>query len=388
MPVSDRPLRFLFSFARGRGHLGPLVPIARAAAASGHATALIGARDPVLDQKDFGQLHPRDVPMPPSGEGTGVLTPVNPSNVLKNMAPFFLGEAARIARDYVTELAAEWAADVVVCDGQDFGAMVAAERLGIPVVVVEVFATASDEWVDSIRGPMQEFRAEAGLEPDPELRMIDGTLTVVPFPPSLRGTEGRRAEVIRMRPEPPELSHAHPALRWLAAGDEEHRVYVTLGTAFNKSSGDLLPRILKALESLPIRALITTGPRLDPGLFPVASARLRVEQYVPQDGILGLVDLTITHGGSGSVTGSLSRGVPVLVLPLGADQLPNGQRATSLGAGAVMDAATATPAEIASETQRLLASSPVREAARTIQAEISELPSADAVVQRIAELVR
>lgn len=285
----------------------------------------------------------------------------------------------------MTELASDWAADVVVCDGQDFGAMVAAERLRIPVVVVDVFATASDEWVDSIRDPMQEFRAEADLGPDPELQMIDGILTVVPFSPSLRGTEGRRAEVMRMRPEPPELGHEHPALRWLAAGDEDHRVYVTLGTAFNKSSGDLLPRILKALESLPIRAL--TGPRLDPGPFPVTSDRLRVEQYVPQDGILGLVDLTITHGGSGSVTGSLSRGVPVLVLPLGADQLPNSQRAASLGAGAVMDAASATPAEIASETQRLLASPPVRKAARTIQAEIGELPPADAVVQRIAELV-
>ena len=407
MPAPARPLHLLFSFARGRGHLGPLLPLARTATAAGHTTALVGVRDVVLEQTAFTRLHPRDLPAfadslagrPGSGAGTrtgsgprtggtGTLLPVDPAKVLQRVAAIFLGEPAEVARDHVAELLRQDRVDALVCDGQDFGAMVAAERAGVPVVVVDVLATASDEWVGSIREPLGRLRADSGLPPGSGLRRIRGDLAVVPFPPCLRATEDGDGPVVRMRPEPPEPGRDHPALAWLAAGSEERRVYVTLGTAFATASGDLLPRILAGLTALPCRVLVTTGPGLDPAAVAVASERVRVERHVPQDGVLELVDLAVTHGGSGSVMGALARAVPVLVLPLGADQLPNGRRVAELGCGALLDAATATPADIGREASRLLASEAVRRSAERVRRECESLPPVDEVLRRIEALAR
>jgi UDP:flavonoid glycosyltransferase YjiC (YdhE family) len=388
-----RAARILFSFARGSGHLDPLMPLARAAAAAGHETALCGARSVVLDQTGFDHVHPREVSTMPSTaqrtwreDGTGVLTPVSSSGLLRNVASYFLGDSAREARAAVLETAAAWSADVVVCDGQDFGAMVAAERLGIPCVVVEVFATAPDAWVERIRAPMQDFRAEVGLAPDPELHGIHGRLSVIPFPASFRTFRERRAPVTRMRPEAPQPDRDHPALAWLAAGDEEHRVYATLGTVFNRASGDLLPRIIRALGSLPVRALVTTGPDIDPAGFPEPGPRVRLEPYVPQGGVLDVVDLVVAHGGSGTMTQSLAHGVPLLVLPLGADQLPNGERVRDLGAGTMLDA-RATPDEIAARIRAVLADPSPRAGAAAVAEEMRALPSPADVVRRIEALV-
>ncbi|CCE74255.1 glycosyltransferase [Clavibacter nebraskensis] len=387
---APRGARMLFSFARGRGHLGPLLPLARAAAAAGHETALAGARSVIRDQTGFDHLHPRDVPTAPAssrGEGTGRLVPVSADTLLKDMAPYFLGPTGRDARDAVIEIATSWSADVVVCDGQDFGAMVAAERVGIPCVVVEVFATAPDGWIEQIRGPMQSFRAEVGLAPDHELAGIDGQLAVIPFPASFRPLRERRGQMTRMRPDAPEADRDHPAIAWLAAGDQEHRVYATLGTIFNRASGDLLPRIITALASLPVRALVTTGPDIDPAGFGVPGANVRLEPYVPQNGMLEVVDLVVSHGGSGTMTQSLAHGVPLLVLPLGADQLPNGERVRDLGAGAMLDA-RATPTEIAARIRGMLGDPAHRAAAAAVADEMRALPSPADVVERIEALLR
>jgi UDP:flavonoid glycosyltransferase YjiC (YdhE family) len=386
--------RILFSFARGRGHLGPLLPLARAAAAAGHETALCGARAVLLDQAGFDHLHPREVSTMPSTagatwreDGTGVLGPVSSSGLLRNVASYFLGASAREARDAVIGIASAWPADIVVCDGQDYGAIVAAERAGIPCVVVDVFATAPDVWMERIREPMQALRTETGLAPDPELRAIDGQLAVIPFPASFRPLRERRGQMTRMRPDAPQADDDHPAIAWLAAGDEEHRVYATLGTIFNRASGDLLPRIIEALASLPVRALVTTGPDLDPAAFPARSPRLRLESYVPHGGVLDVVDLVVSHGGSGTMTQSLSHGVPLLVLPLGADQLPNGERVRDLGAGSMLDARS-TPAEIAARIGAMLADPAARASAAAVADEMRALPSPADVVRRIEALLR
>ncbi|OUE23882.1 Desosaminyl transferase EryCIII precursor [Clavibacter michiganensis] len=385
---APRGARILFSFARGRGHLGPLLPIARAAA--GHETALAGARSVVADQGGFDHVHPREVPTAPAssrGPGTGLLVPVSRDELLTDMVPYFLGATGRDARDAVLEIASAWSPDVVVCDGQDFGAMVAAERVGIPCVVVEVFATAPEAWIEQIREPMQGFRAEVGLTPDPGLRILDGQLAVVPFPASFRDLRRPGAATTRMRPDAPQPERDHPAVAWLAAGDEEHRVYATLGTVFNRASGDLLPRIIQALESLPVRALVTTGPDIDPAGFRVTSPRIRVERYVPQDGAIAAADLIVSHGGSGTMTQALSHGVPVLMLPLGADHLPNSERVRDLGAGAMVDA-RATAAELAARIRDLLGDPAPRAAAAAVAEEMRALPSPDDVMRRIEALLR
>lgn len=379
------PIRILFSFARGRGHLGPLMPLARAAQARGHATDLTGTRVVVLAQTGFARLHPDATGEGRDDEGTGILARPDPHRAYPRMAQVFLGALADAAAERVGRIIAERRPHVVVCDEHDFGAMVAAERAGVPRVAVEVLATGYAGWRPDLRDGLGRLRAAAGLAPDPALAMLDGDLVVVPFPASLRGPEAVPRPVLRVRPEPPETAAAHPAAAWLAAGDEPHRAYVTLGTEFNVRSGDLLPRIAVGLATLPVRTLVTVGPGVDPASLG-STLRLRVERHVPQGAVLGLADAVVCHGGSGTLTGALAQGVPVAVLPMGADQVLNGRAAERIGAGRMLDAATATPAGIAAAVAALLSDPAVARSAADVRREIEALPPVERALDAIEAL--
>ena len=56
-----------------------------------------------------------------------------------------------------------------------------------------------------------------------------------------------------------------------------------------------------------------------------------VERYVPQADVLPLCDVAVGHGGSGSTLGALAHGLPMLLLPHGADQFENAQACAALG---------------------------------------------------------
>jgi UDP:flavonoid glycosyltransferase YjiC (YdhE family) len=98
-------------------------------------------------------------------------------------------------------------------------------------------------------------------------------------------------------------------------------------------------------------------------------------------------DAVVCHGGSGSVIGSLAHGLPLLVLPMGADQPDNAARVEALGAGLQRDVMTVTPGEVEAAVDHLLHDPSYRDAAREIAAECSALPDASAAVARIEGLL-
>ena len=89
------------------------------------------------------------------------------------------------------------------------------------------------------------------------------------------------------------------------------------------------------------------------------------------------------HGGTGTVIGSLTNGLPQIVMPQGADQFWNADHLAAEGAcrivppgappGSITEAATALTKQDA----------PEREAARRLGAVIAAMPSPDAVAQQL-----
>jgi UDP:flavonoid glycosyltransferase YjiC (YdhE family) len=94
----------------------------------------------------------------------------------------------------------------------------------------------------------------------------------------------------------------------------------------------------------------------------------------------------VSHGGSGSVLGALAHGLPMLLLPLGADQPLNAARCAALGAARVLDALTATPAEIRGAVSALLEDPAPRAAAERLRDEIAALPGPEHAVARLEVL--
>ena len=158
-------------------------------------------------------------------------------------------------------------------------------------------------------------------------------------------------------------------------------VYLTLGTEFNTESGDLFDRAIAGLRQLPINLVVTVGRDIDPAEFGPQPTNVRIERYLPQGEVLPACDLVVCHGGSGTLVGALSHGLPMVVLAMGADQPANARRCDQLGLGMCLDPVRATSEEIRDTAAAVLADSNYRLAAQKVQAEIEAQASpASAVV--------
>ena len=272
---------------------------------------------------------------------------------------YFAGRLAIRQAERVREIIDKWQPDLLVCDDMDFGAMIAAEHAGVARIVVNVIASGALTRIEHVQHPLAKLREIYGLPDDPNLMQLARDLVIAPGPSSFRDPNfPLPPDAISVRSEtgPARTDVDHPAVMWLAGGYEAHRVYVTLGTIFNTESGDLFVRVLQGLRDLPVRVLATVGQAIDPASIPVAADNIRIEHFVPQAAVLEHCDLVVNHAGSGSVLGALANGVPLITLPMGADQELNAERLTQLGAGITLDPITVSSADICEATNAALVS--------------------------------
>jgi UDP:flavonoid glycosyltransferase YjiC (YdhE family) len=369
------PKRMLFTFAGGSGHLEPLIPLARAAEAERRTVAFAGRpwMTPQVDAAGF--------PSFPAGSDAGLTPerlPLAEVNLDQDMRDVGSGFGRRIARERAADilrLCREWHPDLLVCEEFDFGAMVVAERLGLPYATVLVSATGTFVRNEFVAGPLDEVRAEHGLPRDPSLAMLSRYLVLTPFPPSLRDPDF---------PSPPTAHHVRlasfdaasneAALPWLARRRRAPTVYFTLGTVYNLESGDLFQRVLAGLRELPINLIVTVGRDLDPDELGRQPANVHIERFVPQSALVPHCDLVVSHAGSGSVLGALAHGLPMVLIPIGADQPLNAARCRALGVAEVLDAVSATPEMVRAAVSRVLADDGFRGPALRIRDEIAALP--------------
>jgi MGT family glycosyltransferase len=154
-------------------------------------------------------------------------------------------------------------------------------------------------------------------------------------------------------------------------------VYATLGTV-NNNRTDILSAILEGLREEPINLILTVGRNRDPLEFGEQPAHVHIERYIPQNMLLPLCDLVITHGGSGTMLDTLSLGLPMVIIPIFADQPINAQLCAELGVARVVTPEGRTQHELAQEirnaTQEVLRNPAYRANARRLCKELEELP--------------
>ena len=372
-------MRILFTFAGGSGHLEPLVPIARAAEATGHTVAFAGRpwMLPVVEAFGFrGFAAGSDVGLTPRR------VPLAAIDVQQDMGAVGPGFGLRIARERAADLLPlchDWRPDLLVCEELDFGAMIVAERLELPFATVLVIAAGSFVRAEFVAGPLNEVRAEHGLPPDPALAMPSRHLVLSPFAPSYRD------------PRFP-LPASARSLRSLTPRSVRKRdtltIYFTLGTVYNVECGDLFQRVLAGLRDLPIELIVTVGRDIDPIELGPQPGNVRVERYVPQGEVLPHCDLVVSHAGSGSVTNALAHGLPMVLLPLGADQPLNAARCETLGVARVLDAVSATPEMVRAAASVVLKDRSFRRNAERIRDEMAALSGPDHAIGLLERLGR
>jgi UDP:flavonoid glycosyltransferase YjiC (YdhE family) len=356
------------TYAGGRGHREPLEPIAAALRDAGHEATFLDA-----------------LPEPADAEQIQPLRPLDMAHEYRVLRRFYAGSEARARAPMIVEHLRRARPDVIVCDETDFGAMVAAERCGVPHVTVLVTAAGSFVRPEILEGAVDRLRARHGLPSDPDLAMPHRDLVVSPFPPSLHDPSfPLPANAVSVRPS---RSVAGNGAGWAPPATGRPLVYVTLGTVFNTESGDLFDRLLTGLRDLPIEALVTVGSDLDPARFGPQPSHIRIERFVPQGDVLPHCAAAINHAGSGSVVGALAFGVPIVLIPMGADQGLNAARCEALGVGVTLEAVEATARQIADAVAAILMDPGFAEAAAGIREEIAALPEAEIIVPLIERLV-
>jgi UDP:flavonoid glycosyltransferase YjiC (YdhE family) len=101
---------------------------------------------------------------------------------------------------------------------------------------------------------------------------------------------------------------------------------------------------------------------------------------VPQSLLFPRCDVVVTHGGSGTVLAALAHGLPLLVLPQGANQFWNADRCVELGVGLRLAAGDVSPDAIRDRVETLLGVRAFRDAAVGMAAEIAAMPGPDEAV--------
>lgn len=142
-------------------------------------------------------------------------------------------------------------------------------------------------------------------------------------------------------------------------------LYASLGTVFN-ADPRLLHTFATALAPLAGTVVISTG-QTDPDALGPLPANVIARQFVPQPEVLDRAALFVTHGGMNSVNEAIYAGVPMLVMPLGADQPLVARRVVELGAGLSISPQDVTQGSLRALARRLLRESRFREAASTLR---------------------
>ena len=181
-----------------------------------------------------------------------------------------------------------------------------------------------------------KLRTLVGLKPDNgHAQRSQRTLAFVP-PSFDRGPPCPTG--LRLSASRPEIPPRHAASAvqpdWMPDGDKPF-LFMTFGTVAGRSERvrNAYRVLLEAVGSLPVKALLTTGPVMPREELGVIPDNVRVEKFVPQVETMPYTSAVVCHGGSGTLISTLATGCPVVVIPLFADQPANARAAGAAGAG-------------------------------------------------------
>jgi UDP:flavonoid glycosyltransferase YjiC (YdhE family) len=280
----------------------------------------------------------------------------------------------------------DWRPDLLIHDVTDFAGPVAAAHTGLacaahslgPIFPLEFYRLGAE-----LVAPVWR---EAGSTPGPFAGMF-GAVYLDVCPPSLQSADitAVGAAVRPMRPVPFDAVGDEALPSWVHELGAQPTVYVTLGTLDNDAPG-VLEAVVDGLRDENMNVIVTVGPTRDPDELGSQPPNVRVERYVPQSLLLPHCDVVVAHGGSGTTLAALARGLPMLLLPQGANQFWNAERCAALGAGIRLLPGDVDAGSVRRAVTALLEHPGFRRRARELAAEIDRMPPPSTLVPTLEAL--
>jgi UDP:flavonoid glycosyltransferase YjiC (YdhE family) len=391
-------MRVLFTVQPSTGHLHPLVPVAQALLDAGHEVVIGSSPSFRQEVEAFGLTHiDAGLEWITSDHSTWGAFPPMPQP-----GPEFAAFVVTVFADITTahmvpdllSFAAAWRPDLIVRESMEYGGCLAAESLGIPHASIGGNGYSAIDSPDVryfpgnrrlVAEPMARHRARFGLPPDPDNLMPFRNLHLCFTPPSWDGEHAPRpANTVFLRHSSAKLPGvALP--EWVSELPERPTVLASLGTVFNKTPG-VLEAIVGGLGQEPVNLIVAIGTDQDLDRFGTVPPHVRLERYVPQPLLLPHCDLFVTHGGFNSVKESLISGVPMVVIPITADQPYCAERCAALGAGQAVGPEQRTPDAVRAASLAILGDPKYRARARAFRDQMAALPGPSRMVKLLEGL--
>ena len=280
------------------------------------------------------------------------------------------------------EAAARLEPDLLVYESADLAAPITAAALGIAsvhhgfgrMVPVACYERAAPEVEALWRG--------VGLEPEPLCGAFNG-FYVDNCPPSFQ-TASLPASTTSVRIRPEFVARVGEVVpTWLEALPDRPTLYVTLGTVVNALSAFSV--LLEGLADVDCNVIATVGRDNDPALLVPIPPNAWVERYVSQALVLPYASAVVANAGSGAVLATFAHGLPMLLMPTGADQFENAERCAELGAALVLMPGEVTAQSVRAAVETLIAEPSFREHAGEVASEIAAMPAPRDVARRLAD---
>jgi UDP:flavonoid glycosyltransferase YjiC (YdhE family) len=400
--VPMKPHRYLFAVVDGGGNVPPELSAARRLVERGHTVTVLAEDSIACDVRATGAALRRWAHAPNRPDRAPDHDPVRDweckypwQMVDRLVATLLVGPAADYAQD-VSQAIREARPDLVVCSMFCMGGMIAAEAAAIPfdVVLPNIYpfpapglppfglglqpahgtAGRFRDWVlNNLAEHLWDAKGVAGLN---ALRQRYDLPLLARFLD--QGARVRRQLLMTSASFdfpaklPDNARYVGPVLdepawaessQWTPPAGDGPLILVALSSTFQDQIG-CLQRIVDALSLLPVRAVVTTGPAVDPTALR-ASRNVAIVRSAPHREVLWQAAVAITHGGHGTVMKALAAGVPMVVLPHGRDQADTAARVTARGAGVAL-ARTASSNGISRAVRRVLEHDSYRSAARRL----------------------
>jgi len=367
------------------GHLLPLVPLARRLQHVGHQ--VLFATEPAFGTVVRGY----ELPHAPIGRDLGLDDLMAALPDIQHIAPedhdayarprVFVALHAHNVLDDLGHVIDDYQPDVVVREDAEFASWALSERAELPQIPVAVGASESARQWEDLAGPwLAELGRRVGIrELDASSLYRHGPLSFAPAGyHDWSDLPGGRT----YRPAPSPGGDLREGGD-VELGDIGHLrarplVYATLGTEF--FDADVMERVLGAITGIGASAVATTGPGHDPCHLARQFPDVVVRRWVDQHRVLSHATAVVNHGGAGTVIGALCAGVPLVVIPRGADQFAHARRVEQLGAGRVVSA-DASRSEITDALTTVLADPRFSASARSVARETALLPGVEAAAE-------
>jgi UDP:flavonoid glycosyltransferase YjiC (YdhE family) len=280
----------------------------------------------------------------------------------------------------------EWRPHVVVRESAELASAVAAERLGVPHAEIGIGLSVQADKLLALAAPgVDKLRARVGLAPDPGARSVR-SLRLTMAPHSLEDPSYAEPSDRVRRFRAPAAGSSEPALD--PFGDPgAPLVYLSFGTEVPSRTREYFPGLYRdavdALAGMGLRVLVTIGSGRDPAEVGPVPASVRIERWVPQASVMREATMMVGHGGAGSVLLALAAGVPMVLVPMFADQPFNARRVADLGAGLVVEDVLT---QLQPAVRAVLDDPSYRDRSGRIADEIAALPPIDNAVDALTAL--